>query len=116
VGWVPGREWHFGAAFLQCSLTFGHGRSESCHEKPKEERELIMAIGSRRRTVTKAFEGWRPDAPAEKIMFQPGSLIWAEARTTGALARFTLDALGDHFTAGRALVAECTEAYNPLAE
>jgi hypothetical protein len=75
-----------------------------------------MAIGSRRRTVTKTFAGWRPDTPDDKIMFEPGALIWAEAGATGSLARFTLNADGDHFTAGRALVAECSAPYNPLAK
>ena len=75
-----------------------------------------MAIGSRRRTVTKAFEAWRPDAPDDKLIIEPGSLIWSEPRATRALARFKIDVRGDQFTAGQALVAECTQAYNPLAK
>jgi hypothetical protein len=75
-----------------------------------------MAIGSRRRTVTKAFAGWRPETPDDKTMFEPGSLIWVEAAPTGALARFTLESQGDHYAAGRAVVADCSAPYNPLAK
>jgi hypothetical protein len=75
-----------------------------------------MAIGSRRRTVTRTFEGWRPEDPEVKTTFEPGSLIWVEAGATGSLARFTTDSLDRHFTAGRALVAQSSEPYNPLAK
>ena len=75
-----------------------------------------MAIGSKRSNVTKAFEAWRPEAPENKIMFEPGTLIWIESGTTGRLARFTLDLLGDHFTAGRAIVETSSDPYNPLAK